>query len=186
MVVRAPAAHEVDDDTGGSMTDLAVDPGGRHAAARRDRRASAAGLLVGLALVAGLTLEIGLRGGVRNVVVAAGLALATATLLAGGRVRRREARVLALVALVPIAFLAMRASHSLASSNLAVAAALLVAAVLYGRSGSVLDATPGRVAQRSVAALHRAVRGTAVVRLLLPRTTAPTGAGRRAWRRRWR
>ena len=154
------------------MTDLAVDPGGRHAAARRDRRAGAAGLLVGLALLAGLTLEIGLRGGVRNVVVAAGLTLAAATLLAGGRVRRREARVMALVALVPIAFLAVRASHWLASSNLAVAAALLVAAVLYGRSGSVLDATPGRVAQRSVAALDRAVRATAVVRPLLPRTTA--------------
>jgi Domain of unknown function (DUF4173) len=154
------------------MTDLAVDPGGRHAAARRDPRAGAAGVLVGMALVAGLTLEIGLRGGVHNAVVAAGLAVAVATLLAGGRGRRREARVMALVALVPIAFLAVRASPWLAWSNLIAAAALLGPGVLYGRSGSVLDATPGRIAHRSAAALGRAVRGTAVVRLLLPRTIA--------------
>lgn len=155
------------------MTNVILDPGGRHAAPRRQPgERAAARRLVGLAFLAGLTLEIGLRGGVRNAVVAAGLALVVLTLLTGGRLRRREARVMAVAALVPIAFLAVRASPWLASSNLAIAAALLGASVLYGRSGSVTDATPGRVAQRAAAALDRAVQGTALVRHLLPRTTA--------------
>jgi hypothetical protein len=158
------------------MTDVAVDPGERHAVARRDREAGAAGRLVGLAFVAGLTLEIGLRGGVRNAVVVAGLALVAATLLTGGRLRRRQARVMAVATLVPVAFLAVRASPWLAWSNLAVGAALLGASVLYGATGTVLDATPRRVAQRGAAAVDGAVRRMASLPDVLPRTTPPERA----------
>lgn len=155
------------------MTDVAVDPGGRHAVARRDRvTPRGARVLVGLAVGVGLLLEVGLRGGVTNAVVVGGMALLVATLLTGGRLRRREARLAAVAGLVPIAFLAVRASPWLAWSNLAVAGALLGAAVLYGRTGSVLDATPGRVAGRGAAALEAGAAGLAVVGCVVPRTTA--------------
>jgi hypothetical protein len=164
------------------MTDLALRPGsttaGPHGPAGPDGPAGptvvadpAARWLVGLALVTGLTLEVGLRGGVTNAAVAAGLVMVVVALLTGGRVRRGEARLLAAAAVLPVGFLAVRASPWLAWSNLGIAAGLIGAAVLYSRSGSVLDATPGRMIQRGVAGLERGVAGLAVVRAVAPRLT---------------
>jgi hypothetical protein len=124
--------------------------------------------LIGIALAAGLTLELGLRGGVSNAVVAAGLVLVVLALITDGRVRRREARPLAVAALVPVAFLAVRASPWLAASNLGAAAALIGTSVLYSQSGSVLDATPGRLIERGLSALGRSAAVGTVVRAAVP------------------
>lgn len=123
---------------------------------------------MGFALAAGLILEIGLRGGVTNAVVLGGLVSVVFVLCSDGRLRRREARMAAMGAIVPTAFLAVRASPWLAWSNLAAAAALMSASVLYSCSGSVLDVTPGRLLQRSVVAIGRGVEGMAVVRAAAP------------------
>jgi hypothetical protein len=140
----------------------------------------APGRLVGYALGTALLLEIGLRGGADNLVVTAGVVMAVVALLADGRLQRAQARMLALVALVPAAFLAVRASPWLMVSNLAVVAAFLGAAVLYSRSGSVFDATPGGLLQRAGAATDRAIAGQAVVAAIVPRLSA--GDQRRAVR----
>jgi hypothetical protein len=154
------------------MSDLALQPSERDTGAGDPAEADpAARRLIGLALVAGLALEIGLRGGVDNAVVVAGLILVVTALIADGRVRRREARVMAMTAIVPVAFLAVRASPWLVWSNLGAAAALIAASVLYSRSGSVLDATLGRVLQRGVSALAGGIAGLAVVRAAAPRVT---------------
>lgn len=125
--------------------------------------------LIGIGLTAALLLEIGLRGGVTNAVVSAGLALVVVLLLIDRRVQRREARVLAATALVPAAFLVLRASPWLAASNLAAGSGLVLTAVLYSRAGSVFDATPRQVLQRGLAAMERGVAGLAVVRVVTPR-----------------
>ncbi len=138
--------------------------------------------LVAFALAVGLVLEIGLRGGADNLIVAAGVLLLVAALLADGRVQRSEARKLALAALAPAAFLAVRASPWLMWSNLALAGALLGAAVLYSRSGSVFDASagaaaaagPGRLRAGGHGADHRAGRRAPAV----GPGSAPGAAGR--------
>lgn len=154
------------------MTDIALqpptaaaDPPGRLALT-----APAARRLALLALAAGLLLEIGLRGGPANAVVAAGLIVAVAALAADGRIRRREAQLLALAALVPIAFLAVRSSPWLILSNIAVAGGLLTAAVLFSRSGSVFDTSPTRTLVRSVESLGRGLAGVPALRAVAPRT----------------
>ena len=136
--------------------------GSTEAATTGPSQAAFARRVCALALVAGVVLEVGLRGGVHNAVVVAGLALVVATRLAGRRPRRTEARVAAVAALVPLLFLAVRASPWLAWSNLAAGAALLGASVLFGGSGSVVDTTPGRMARRAMAALEAAVAGLGV------------------------
>jgi hypothetical protein len=136
--------------------------------------------LVAYALGTALLLEIGLRGGADNLVVAAAVVVAVVALLADGRLQRTQARGLALVALVPAGFLAVRASPWLMWSNLGLVAALLGAAVLYSRSGSVFDASPGGLLQRAGAATDRAIAGQAVVATLIPRLSA--GDQRRAVR----
>ncbi len=121
------------------------------------------------ALLAGAVLEVGLRGGVDNAVVVAGLVIVVDVLLSQRRVQSRQGRALAVVAVLPVAFLGLRASPWLAGSNLAVALLLLSGAVLYSRSGSVLDAGPLRILQRGFGALERGLAGLAVVRVLSPR-----------------
>ncbi len=136
--------------------------------------------LVVFALGTALLLETGLRGGADNLVVTAAVVLAVVALLADGRLQRTEARWLAVVALVPAAFLAVRASPWLMWSNLAIVAAFLSAAVLYSRSGSVFDASPGQLAQRVEAAAGRAIGGQVAVTALVPRLSP--GDQRRAVR----
>ncbi len=125
--------------------------------------------LVGLALLAGFVLEVGLRGGVTNAVVAAGLFIVVAILVTDQRIHRREARLLALAALVPAGFLAIRASPWLAMSNIVASSGLTIAAVLYGRTGSIFDTSPRRALQRGAGALVRGVTGFAVLRVVAPR-----------------
>jgi Domain of unknown function (DUF4173) len=123
--------------------------------------------------VTGLALEIGLRGGLSNVVVVAGLVLLVVTLVTDHRVERRESRLLALAAVVPIAFLAVRTSPWVALSNLAVAGGLLGASVIYSRSGSVLDTTPGRAVLRGFEAFGNGILGLSAVGAALPALTSP-------------
>jgi Domain of unknown function (DUF4173) len=160
------------------MTDLALDPPpGSPAGPATAVRAAAdpvARRLVALALVTGLALDIGLRGGVTNAVVVAGLVLLVVTLVTERRVERREARVLALAALVPVALMAVRTSPWLALSNLAVAAGLLGASVVYSRSGSVLDTTPGRALLRGLEAFGNGILGLSVVGAVMPPLSSPT------------
>lgn len=59
-----------------------------------DRLDPAPQRLVGLALLAGVVLEIGLRGGVTNTVVAAGLFIVVGILVTDQQIHRREARLL--------------------------------------------------------------------------------------------
>jgi Domain of unknown function (DUF4153) len=125
--------------------------------------------MVAFALGAGFVLEVGLRGGADNLIVALGILLVVVALLADRRLQRSEARKLALAALAPAAFLAVRASPWLMWSNLAIAAAFLGAAVLYSRSGSVFDTSPGRLLQRSAVAIERAVMGLTIVQAAAPR-----------------
>ena len=103
--------------------------------------------------------------------VVAGLAVVVATLVTRRRVQRAPARLLALAALGPMAFLGLRASPWLAASNLLVALLLVSGAVLYSRSGSVLDASPIRILQRGLGALGHGLAGLAVVRSLSPGLT---------------
>jgi hypothetical protein len=109
--------------------------------------------LVALALGSGVLFDIGLRGGLANLVVAIALLLVVTTLVSDHRLGRTEARVLAGAAAIPAAFLALRASPWLAWSNALCVVALLGAAVAYSRSGSFLDTTLGRWLVRSLSAL---------------------------------
>jgi hypothetical protein len=162
------------------MTDVALDPtSGSPAGPATAVRAAAdpvARRLVGLALVTGLALEIGLRGGVSNVVVVAGVVLLIVTLVTDHRILRRESRLLALAAVVPVAFLAVRTSPWLALSNLAVAGGLLGASVVYSRSGSVLDTTPGRAFLRGLEAFGNGILGLTVVGAAMPALSSPARA----------
>lgn len=114
-------------------------------------------LLLGLAVAAGVALDIGLRGGVRNAWSAAGLAVTAGALLTSRRLVQPSARRMAALSLVPVAALTLRASPWLAVANLGAATALLVGAVVLGRRGSLADVGPrlllGRVGQAVIAGL---------------------------------
>lgn len=120
-------------------------------------------------LASGFAFDVGLRGGVANAVAVAGGAFVVAALVTSGALPRVEARCLAVAALLPAAFLAVRASPWLVTSNALAAVGLVGAAVVHARSGSVLDTTPRRLAQRAGVALSRVVTAPALLRPLAPR-----------------
>lgn len=122
-----------------------------------------------LVVAAGLALELGLRGGVANLLVVAGVVLVVAALVTDGRLQQRGARMVALAALVPAACLFLRASPWLAGANLALATGLLASAIVLGRSGSAWDTTATRIARRILAALPSAFRAPADLAALAPR-----------------
>lgn len=124
--------------------------------------------LIAAALGIGVVLESGLRRGATNAVVSIGSVLIVWLLWTGARLPRRGARVLAAAAVVPAAFLGLRASAWLAWSNALALAALLVLSVLFARHGSILDSTPAQVARRCRSGLVHGVTGLAVVRVLQP------------------
>ena len=99
-----------------------------------------AGLVVALAL--GVAADLGVRGDPANLVLAVALGGTIVLLLASRATRRTSARLLLVAALVPVAMLAVRASPWLTVSNLALAFALVGSALLFGRQGTILDATP--------------------------------------------
>ena len=141
---------------------------------------SATARLAALALASGIALDIGIRGGPANAIVVLGLVLAVLAFVTDPHVERAEARWLALAALVPAAFLAVRVSPWLIMSNLAAAAGLSIAAVCLAKSGSLLDTTPLRLVHRALWASGRAVVGLGVLRPLVPRVTS--GASERVGR----
>jgi hypothetical protein len=126
--------------------------------------------LGGWALVCGLALDIGLRGGVDNALVVAGGFLVIAMLIAEGRVEQPEARRLAALAALPFMFLAVWTSSWLAASNLLAAAGLLALAIVHARSGSILDTSPATLVDRAIGAAGRT--------LTAHRLVAPIFAGR--------
>lgn len=124
--------------------------------------------LVGYALVIGLVLEVGLRGGLANAAVALAVGLTVRAMWTDDRLARREARILAVLAIVPALFLAVRASPWLAWSNTIVSGTLLAFAVLHARHGSILDSTPARLLLRGVSGLERGVQRLTIVRAAAP------------------
>ena len=131
--------------------------------------------LIGFALVAGLALDVGLRGGVTNLSVAFGVAVVLLALLADQRLPRPEPRWLAGLAVVPALVLAVRASPWLAASNLLTIAGLTAAALSYARSGSVLDTTPARAVVRTLSAALTTLAEMVLATRLLPRPSSQTG-----------
>jgi hypothetical protein len=129
--------------------------------------------LAALAIGAGVALDIGVRGGVHNLVVAAGAACVAAMLLTGRRVQQFTARAVVVVALPPIAFLALRKSPGLTAGNVATIAVSFGIAVAFARSGSIFDTGPGAVATRLRSALGRAALAPAALRDLAPRSDSP-------------
>lgn len=126
-------------------------------------------VLLVVAVVAGIALDIGLRGTVSNLALAVGFAAVIIGLVADRRLRQRSARRLALAALIPVAFLAIRSSDWLAATNLAAAAGLTAAAIAFSRSGRLTDTTVGRVLLRSIDAIPAALTAPGTLAPLLPR-----------------
>lgn len=125
--------------------------------------------LVGLALGAGIALDIGVRGGMHNGIVALGVGFIVAVLVTSRRVERTGARWLAIAAMVPAGFLVVRASPWLAVSNVAAVVALIGLALSFSRSGSVRDTTPMAVVGRVAAAIGRAAVGTVLLGRVVPK-----------------
>jgi two-component system sensor histidine kinase BaeS len=124
--------------------------------------------LIACALAIAAILEIGLRGGVDNAVVTLAAALIIRLLWTQQRLAQRQARIIAIAGLVPALFLAIRTSPWLAWSNAAMLGALLLAAVLHARRGSMLDSTPAQLARRGLSGLRQGVASLAIVTSLVP------------------
>lgn len=120
------------------------------------------------AVVIGLAVEVGLRGGLANAAVALAVVLTVRLLWTDRRLARREARILALLAVVPALFLAVRASPWLAWSNALASVALLVVATVHARHGSIVDSTPAALLRRCVSGLDQGVQRLAIVRAVAP------------------
>lgn len=129
-------------------------------------------VLLTLALVAGVALDLGVRGGFANLAVALGLAVVVAGLASNRRLHRRSALALALAALVPLLFLVLRTSWWLTATNLALAGGLVLVAIAYGRSGRPTDTTLGRLVRRSLRTIPSAVTAPAALRPLVPRMSS--------------
>lgn len=132
--------------------------------------------LLAWTVAGGVALEVGLRGGLTNAVVVAGLACLIGALVTGGRLQQRSSRRLALAALLPVAFLAWRASPWLAASNVAAATALLAAAILFDRHGSWMDTGLGDITRRFMSTIPAAATAPLVLAPLVPRSA--TGRAR--------
>lgn len=133
-------------------------------------------MLLIAALVAGAGLDVGLRGEVSNLALAVGLAAVVVGLVSNRRLRQRPARWLAMAALVPIGFLAIRSSDWLAATNLAAVGGLVAAAIAYSRSGRLTDTTLGRLLLRSIEAVPAACSAPRTLVPLLPRLSSGRSA----------
>ncbi|MCU1369459.1 MAG: hypothetical protein JWO77_653, partial [Ilumatobacteraceae bacterium] len=132
--------------------------------------------LLVVALVAGVALELGLRGGLANLLVALGLSAVVVGLAAHQRLRQRSARAVALLALVPLAFLAVRASAWLVATNLVAAGVLVATAIAFSRSGRPSDTTVGGLGRRLAAAVPAAWSAPRVLAPLVPSLRADRSA----------
>jgi hypothetical protein len=122
-----------------------------------------------LVVAAGVVLDFGLRGGVGNLLVTAGVVLFVITLITNRRLAQTQARWLAIAAVVPAAGLAWRSSPWLLSSNAAAIVVILGAAIVLARSGSIWDTTVLRLVIRGGSALERAFLSPLVLRPLAKR-----------------
>lgn len=128
--------------------------------------------LIRFALVIGVILEIGLRGGVTNAVVAVAVVVAVRLLWTDQRLQRREARIVAAASLVPAMFLGLRASPWLAWSNTLAVVALLLLSAVHARSGSILDSTPAQILRRGASGFARGVGGLSIVTSVTPKVSS--------------
>jgi hypothetical protein len=133
-----------------------------------------------VAVVGGIAFDIGLRGGLANAMVLAAVAVTVLALVTKARIPQRSARLLATSALVPAAFLAVRTSPWLTAANTTASALLVALAIVFGRSGSLFDTSPGRALQRLGAALPLAWSAPMSVVPALPRMSE--GNAKRAGR----
>jgi len=124
--------------------------------------------------VGAVAFDVGIRGGPANLVVAAAVALVVAGLATDGRLARREARVLALAALLPGLGLAVRVSPWVTATNLAAIAILLGLAIVLSRSGLVLDTTPTRLVRRAWSTAWGMLAAPTVLVPLARRLEGPT------------
>lgn len=137
-----------------------------------------AGLVVVMSLVAGLLLEIGIRGGPANVIVAAGLAVALVLLWLQPRFSG-NGRVLVVAAAIPTLFLGVRASEWLTSLNLLAIVGLVTLAVIFSANGSPFDTAVWHVVTRVFTSLGRGLMRLLPLTRSLPgpqSTTAQTAA----------
>ncbi|WP_426574858.1 DUF4173 domain-containing protein [Aquihabitans sp. McL0605] len=126
-------------------------------------------------MAAGVLLEVGLRGGVANVLVAAGAVLVVIALVTDRRIPNRPSRAVAAAAVVPLGFLAVRSSPWLATSNVVLATTLVAVAIGLSRSGSVSDTTLGRLVRRWARAIPSAWSGPRALAPVLPEVSATSG-----------
>lgn len=131
----------------------------------------APGRLLILAVVGGLAFDLGLRGGLGNAFVTGGVALVAVALATDGRLRNRQARVLALLAVLPAGFLVLRSSPWLVTANVGAAALLLGASVAWSSGGSVADARLGDLLIRWGRGVPLAWSAPTILHPLLPRVS---------------
>ena len=135
----------------------------------------APGQLLALALLAAVALELGIRGGLANALVVLGLGLVVVGLVTRRRLRQRRARLLALAALVPLAFLAVWSSPWLTATNLIAGGVLAGAALAFSRSGSPSDTTLLRLGARLAGCVPQAWSAPRVLQPLVPEVSQATG-----------
>ena len=122
-----------------------------------------AGRLIAFALAIGVILEIGLRGGVTNAMIALAVVVIVRLLWTDQRLDVAKRGSVAAASRVPALFLGLRASPWLAWSNaLAVSDACCVA-VIHARPGSILDSTPAQILRRGASGLARGLAGLSIV-----------------------
>ena len=131
--------------------------------------------LLTLAVAAAVALEVGIRGGLDNALIVLGLALVVVGLVTHRRLQQRRARFLALLALSPLVFLAIRASTWLTATNLIAFTVLLGAALAFSRSGSPTDVTLTRFAARLVACIPSAWSAPRLLQPLVPEVSEASG-----------
>lgn len=129
-------------------------PPARRPSASLATRVDRPGRLLLLSLAAGLALDIGIRGGPANAMVALGLVIGLSLLLLDATLSRAS-RATVLAAGVPSVFLAIRASEWVTTLNLAAVIGLVTVAVIYSASGSPFDAAVRHAVGRVFTSLGR-------------------------------
>lgn len=136
-------------------------------------RIDSAPRLLGLALIGGVALDVGLRGGITNLFVTLGLLIAAVLVLSVASTST-ESRWLAALSLVPAALLSLRASPWLAVANTGAAVGLLAAATIFSRTGSPLDASMRELAARFFHAAGRGLSRVVPLVAMIPRPRSDT------------
>ncbi len=136
--------------------------------------------LLVLAIAGAVAFDLGLRGGVANAATAGGLAIAALTLSSDGRLRNRQARLLARLSLLPTLLLAVRMSPWLATANVSASIGLLVVAIGVSTQGSVLDLRLRSLADRLGGAATRGWSSPRLLASIVPRPAPRHGVRAKA------